>query len=212
MNKIITVSREFGSGGRELGKRLAELLNIAYYDKEIITAISEKSSLAESYVEQIIEQHIITYYPITIATSFASMPYDAIGQINRSIYSAQAEVLKEMATKSDCVIVGRCADHILRDFKPLNIFVYADMPSKMERCRAKGGEISDLSDKDLQKKIQAVDKARARYYSSYTGQTWGEKLNYDICVNTSHRCLKKIAKAVAGMIEEEEDLEKKQED
>jgi cytidylate kinase len=202
MNKVITVSREFGSGGREFGKRLAEVLGVAYYDREVVTAISEKSSLAESYVEQIVEHHIVTYYPITIATSFASMPYDAIGQINRSIYSAQAEVLREMATKSDCVIVGRCADHILRQFDPLNIFVYADMPSKMERCRAKGGEIADLSDRDLQKKIISVDKARSRYYSSYTGQTWGDKLNYDMCVNTSHRSIKQLAQAVAVMLDD----------
>ncbi|MGN1001932.1 MAG: AAA family ATPase [Oscillospiraceae bacterium] len=202
MNKVITVSREFGSGGRELGKRLAEILNIAYYDKEVITAISEKSSLAESYVEQIVEQHIVTYYPITIATSFASMPYDAMGQINRSIYSAQAEVLKEMATKSDCVIVGRCADHILREFSPLNLFVYADMPSKIARCREKGGEIADLSDKELQKRINGVDRARAKYYSSYTGRVWGDKLNYDLCVNTTNHSIKMLAESIAHLIQE----------
>lgn len=201
MSKIITVSREFGSGGRELGKRLAEMLNIAYYDKEIITAISEKSSLAESYVDQIVEHHIVTYYPITIATSFASMPYDAVGQINRNIYAAQAEVLKEMADKGDCVIVGRCADHILAAYDPLNIFVYADMPSKMARCREKGGEIAELSDKELQKQIQSIDKARARYYNSYTGCVWGDRLNYDICVNTSRSSVKAIALSIAKLLE-----------
>lgn len=205
MNRVITISREFSSGGRELGKRLAELLNIAYYDREIITAISNKSALAESYVSQIIEQRIVTYYPITTATSFASMPYDALGQINRSIYAAQAEVLREMAAKSDCVIVGRCADHILKEFDPLNIFVYADMPSKMARCRAKGSEIADLPDRELQKKILSVDKARARYYSTYTGRAWGDKLNYDMCVNTSRRSIKTLAAAIAAVLEEPKD-------
>lgn len=202
MNKIITVSREFGSGGRELGKRLAELLNIAYYDKEVITAISEKSSLAESYVEQIVERHIVTYYPITVASSFASVPYDAMGYINRSIYAAQTEVLKEMAEKGDCVIVGRCADHILRNHKPLNLFVYADMPSKIVRCREKGGELSEMSDKELAKRIKDVDKARAKYYSSYTGRVWGDKLNYDICVNTTNHSIKDIAASIAQLIGE----------
>lgn len=206
MNKIITVSRQFGSGGRELGKRLAQELGIAYYDREIIRAISEKSSLAESYVEQIVEQHIISYYPITVANSFTTMPHDAMGQLNCTIYAAQTEVLKEMAVKSDCVIVGRCADHILREFKPLNIFVYADMPSKMRRCREKHeDEISTLPDKELQKKILAIDKARARYYSSYTGKTWGDRLNYDVCVNTSNSSIKKLAAAVAAMIHEEDE-------
>lgn len=201
MNRVITISREFGSGGRELGKRLAEMLQVAYYDKEIVSAISEKSSLAESYVNQIIEQRIVTYYPITIATSFASMPYDAMGQINRSIYTAQADILKEMAEKSDCVIVGRCADFILRDYKPLNIFVYADMPSKMERCREREDDMSHLSDRELQRRIQGIDKARARYYSSYTGQSWGDKLNYHLCVNTSGHDVKAHAAAIATMLE-----------
>ncbi len=200
MNRVITISREFGSGGRELGKRLAEMLQVAYYDKEIVSAISEKSSLAESYVSQIIEQRIVTYYPITIATSFASMPYDAMGQINRSIYTAQADILKEMAEKSDCIIVGRCADFILREYKPLNIFVYADMASKIERCRQREDEMSHLSDKELQKRIQSIDKARARYYSSYTGQVWGDKLNYHLCVNTSDHDVKAHAKAIAAML------------
>ena len=200
MNRIITISREFGSGGRELGKRLAELLQIAYYDKEIIKAISEKSDLAESYVNQIVEQHIVTYYPITIATSFASMPYDAMGQINRSIYTAQAQVLKEMADKSDCVIVGRCADFILRDYKPLNIFVYAAMEEKMERCRAKGDDLAGLSDRELQKRITAIDKARARYYGSYTGQTWGDKLNYHLCVNTTEHSIKAHAAGIKALL------------
>ena len=203
MNKVITISREFGSGGRELGKRLAEILHIAYYDREIITAIAQKSSLAESYVNQIVEQHIVTYYPITTATSFASMPYDAVGQINRSIYGAQADVLREMAQKSDCVIVGRCADHVLREYSPLNIFVYADMSSKIERCRAKGGDLADLSDKEIQKKIQQIDKSRSRYYASYTGRVWGDKINYDICVNTTNHSPAALAKAIAELVHDQ---------
>lgn len=205
MNRIITISRQFGSGGRELGKRLAERLGVAYYDREIVRAISEKSSLAESYVEQIVEQHIVSYYPITVANSFTSMPpHDTMGQLNCSIYAAQTEVLREMAGKSDCVIVGRCADHILREFKPLNIFVYADMPSKMRRCREKHGDgIASLPDRELQRKIQSVDRARARYYGSYTGKTWGDRLNYDICVNTSDGGIRRLAAGIAAMLHEE---------
>lgn len=199
MSKVITISREFGSGGRELGKRLAEKLGFAYYDREIVTAIAERSSLAESYINQVVEQHIVTYYPITIASSFASMPYDAMGPIHRSIYAAQTDVIREMAEKSDCVIVGRCADYILREQKPLNIFVYSDMESKIARCRKKGGDIAGLSDKELQKKIQSVDKARSAYYGSYTGQTWGNRLNYDLCVNTSHRDIHVLVGAIAAI-------------
>lgn len=199
MNKVITISREFGSGGRELGKRIAEVLGVAYYDREILTAIAERSSLAESYINQVVEQHIVTYYPITIASSFSTLPFDAMGPVHRSIYAAQTDVIREMAEKSDCVIVGRCADYILRESKPLNIFVYADTEAKMARCREKGGDIAELSDKELQKKIQTVDKARSAYYSSYTGQPWANRLNYDLCVNTSRRDLHVLAEAIAAV-------------
>lgn len=206
MNRIITVSRQFGSGGRELGRRLAELLGAAYYDREIVRAISEKSSLAESYVDQIVERHIVSYYPITVANSLVSFSHDPLGALKGSIYAAQAEVLREMAQKSDCVIVGRCADHILREFGPLNIFVCADMPSKMRRCREKhGDEYAALPDRELQRKIQSIDRARSRYYGSYTGKNWGDKLNYDICVNTSTGSIKKIAAGIAAMLHEEEE-------
>ena len=205
MSRIITVNREFGSGGRELGRRLAEELGVAYYDKEVIRAISERSSLAESYVEQVIERHIVSYYPINVATTFAYVPHDAAGQVNRGIYAAQAEVVREMAEKSDCVIVGRCADYILREYKPLNIFVYADMPSKIARCRARGVEGQDLSDRELQKQIQNIDRHRARYYGTYTGHTWGDRLGYDICVNTTNADIKRLAKAIAGLVGEEKE-------
>lgn len=200
MNKIITISREFGSGGRELGKRLAEILHVAYYDREIITAIANKSSLAEEYVNQVVEQRIMTYYPITVASSFTTMPGDSLQLINRSIYAAQTEIMEELAQKSDCVIVGRCADHILQKFDPFNVFVYADMPSKMERCRRKDHEGSQLSDKELQKNIQSIDKARAQYYRFYTGSVWGNKLNYDVCINTSRTQVKYVADALAALV------------
>jgi len=201
MNKIITISREFGSGGRELGKRLAQELQIAYYDREIVTAIAQRSELAEEYVGQILENRIMTYYPITVASSFAAMPpTDTMHYVNHGIYNAQNEIIQEMALKSDCVIVGRCADYILDELGPYNIFVYADMASRMERCRAKGGNDAALSDKELQKKIQSIDKSRAQYYRFYTGRNWGDRYNYDLCINTSGRDIEKLAKAIAYTI------------
>ena len=200
MNKIITIGREFGSGGRELGKRLAEDLGIAYYDGEIITAIAKRSELAESYVNQVVEKRIVAYYPITVASTMVAMPGDALYSVNRSIYAAQTDILREMAEKSDCVIVGRCADHILADHHPLRIFVYSDLESKLARCRAKGGEDEDLSDKALTKKIRAVDKSRAQYYRFYTGQDWGDRQNYDLCVNTTGIKLKTLAALIAELV------------
>lgn len=201
MNRIITISREFGSGGRELGKRLAEQLHIAYYDREIVTAIAQRSDLAEEYVGQILENRIMTYYPITVASSFAAMPpTDTLHYVNHGIYNAQNEIIQELGLKSDCVIVGRCADYILEEQKPYNVFVYADMASRMARCRAKGGKDAQLSDRELQKKIQSIDKSRAQYYRFYTGRSWGDRYNYDLCINTSGRDLQKLAEAIAYTI------------
>lgn len=201
MNRIITISREFGSGGRELGKRLAEELHVAYYDREIVTAIAQRSELAEEYVGQILENRILSYYPITVASSFAAMPpTDTLHYVNHGIYNAQNDIILELGQKSDCIIVGRCADYILEDYKPYNIFVYADMESRLERCRAKGGRDAELSDKELQKKIQSIDKSRAQYYRFYTGKTWGDRYNYDLCINTSGKDIGLLAKAIAYTI------------
>lgn len=182
MSRIITISRQFGSGGREIGKRLAESMGIAYFDKEIITAIAEKSSFSEEYVHSVVENHISYYYPITIAKSF-SIPYDQLP--SAKINQAQYSVIQEMAAQGDCVIVGRCSDYILRELHPINIFVYADIKTKIARCRSRAGSNEDLSENELKKRIRNIDKSRAKYYETYTGQQWGEKENYNLCVNTS---------------------------
>ena len=197
MNKIITIGREFGSGGRELGKRLAENLGFAYYDREIVKAIAARSELAESYVEQVLENGVGTYYPITVANTISVPINGPIPIINSSIYAAQTDILKEMAAKSDCVIVGRCADHILEEYRPLRIFVYASLESRMARCRAKESGNEALSDRELEKRIRAIDKARGKYYRFYTGNAWGDKQNYDLCINTTGMEIKRVAEALA---------------
>ena len=200
MSRIITIGREFGSGGRELGKRLAELLGIAYYDNEIVSEIVKQSNLAEEYVNQILEKKIIRYFPITVSHTLSSPDYSHFDVENR-VYSAKIKVIKEMAEKGDCVIVGRCADFVLAEKNPLRIFVYADMDKKIERCRLKNEEDSNLSDKALKQKIVKVDKGRARYYEFFTGNRWGDKKNYDICVNTSNLPIKLITENLAHTIQ-----------
>ena len=144
MSRIITIGREFGSGGREIGKRLSDELGIAYYDNEIISQIAEKS---------------------------------------------------------DCVIVGRSADYILREKHPFRLFVYAEMEHKMERCKKRAPESEHFTDKELKRHILDVDKRRARYYQFFTGQTWGDRLNYDLCINTSNYDIKELVHAIAHLVE-----------
>ena len=182
---IITIGREFGSGGRELGKRLAEALGYAYYDDEIITAIAQKSGLAESYVKSIVEKSAPVAYPIRYGRTFSVA--SSYSQNHLNILRAQETVIRELAQKSDCVIVGRCADIILRDMNPLNIFVYADMESKVKRCRFKADVNEHLSDTELKRLIKRTERERRDYYETITDREWGAKENYHLCINTSGR-------------------------
>ena len=199
MNRIITIGREFGSGGREFGRRLSEELGIAYYDQEIISEISRRTSLSEHYVQSIVEHRPVLPYPIHIGTSYPTV--NPVFEQSMTVYQEQARIISEMAMKSDCVIVGRCADYILKDCKPFRIFVYADMESKIRRCREKAPEGEKLTDKELKQQITAMDKRRAKYYEFYTGHKWGDKLNFDICINTSHTVIKEIVPVVAKLLE-----------
>lgn len=198
MNKIITVSREFGSGGRELGRKLSEQLNIAYYDQEIISEISKKTDLAEWYVEQIVEQKQAVTFPIHIGRSFHPLQ-NPVFDLQQTDLLEKHCLIKELAEKSECVIVGRCADYILKDYQPFRIFVYADMESKIIRCRRKTPSDEHLTDKELKRQIALIDKKRANYYNDYTGQQWGHKLNYDLCINTTNTMIKSIVSALSKL-------------
>lgn len=199
MSLIVTIGREFGSGGRELGRRLSEELGIAYYDQEILKEIAEKTSLSENYVREIIEKRPFASYPIHIGRTMHPMGNPIMDQ-TALIYQQQSETITELAEKSDCVIVGRCADYILREKNPLRIFVYADMEYKIKRCKDRAQEGEQLTDKELEKMIKTVDKNRARYYDFYTGNDWGDRRNYDICINTTNISIKDCAHALAQLI------------
>ena len=199
MNRIITVNRTFGSGGREFGKRLAELLGVAYYDHEIITKIAEKTGLAEEYVNSIVDRKPINYSPITIGRSFL-MHTPSMPDFNADIFARQKEIILDLADKSDCVIIGRCANYILRDKEPLCFFVYADMETRMRRCREKAETNEGLNDRQLKKRIEEIDSERAAYYKYFTGEKWDDLSNYDVCLNTTRKSVKKLAEGFAEMI------------
>lgn len=200
MHKIITISREFGSGGRELGRRLSEKLGFAYYDQEIITEIAKKTQLAEGYVQNIMESKPIFSYPIHIGVTFQTTG-TVINQQRQAVFREQCNLLKELAEKSDCVIVGRCGDYILADYHPYRIFVYSDLKHKMIRCRMKGKPGENMSDRELKRSIAGIDKGRRDYYNFVTMQTWGEKSNYDLCINTANVSIKGIVPYLAQMLQ-----------
>lgn len=198
MNRIITISREFGSGGREFGRRLSENLGFAYYDQEIVQEIAKRTELSEKYVQQVMSHRPITSFPIHVGRSFRMMADPNLDQ-SQTIFREQCTILKEIAAKSDCVIVGRCADYILQEEDPFRVFVYADMPSKVKRCREKNYENEELTDRELERRINAVNRSRAEYYEYCTGQKWGDRIHYDLCINTTQGTVKGIAAAVARL-------------
>ena len=194
--KIITISREFGSGGRELGKRLADALGFSYYDKEIISAIAKESNFDEQYVEETLLRGLTPNYTLTFGHTFAFGP-DPIMQNELKILNLQQEIIKELAKKGDCVMVGRTSGSILEeDYDPLKIFVYADLASKLDRCRSRADAGEHLTDRELEKKIRQIDEGRARHQRLFTDKKWGARENYHLCINTTGLEIKRIVPAV----------------
>ncbi|MFG6318741.1 MAG: cytidylate kinase-like family protein [Clostridia bacterium] len=197
MNKIITISREFGSGGREIGKRLADELNMAYYDREIIMLLAKETGMTEEYIKNITEKGVYPY-AFQYAKSFVS--YSNMQNKQTEILVVQNKILKQIAEKGDCIIVGRGANTILKDYDPMNIFVYADMESKIKHCRIKRND-EELTDKKLEKKINEIDKNRKNYHQLISNIEWGRKENYHLCINTSGLEIKEIIKPISLYIE-----------
>lgn len=199
MNKIITIGRQFGSGGRELGRRLAEELGYQYYDKEIIAEISNKTEMSEGYVRKIIDSSPRHLFPITIGHSIAYADNYYLKQV-QSVYKAQSDIIQDLAKKSDCVIIGRCADYILRNYNPFRLFVYATIDSRINRCMEKADPNEVYNDKEIKQKIHEIDKNRAKYYEFYSGREWGHVENYDLCINTTNKVIKELVPCVANFL------------
>ena len=201
MHYIITIGREFGSGGRELGKRLSDNLQIPYYDKEILEEIKKRSPYGMNYIEEVSEKRPYSIPTLHYGNSFLYYK-DVTLEQNIDVHSLQNDILKEMAAKSSCVIIGRGADYTLKDLNPFNIFVYADMDSKVKRCRERIKNGEELTDKELIKNIKSTDKVRKNFYEFYTGKKWGDKSSYNLLVNTSNVSIKQLAKNLSDMIKD----------
>lgn len=194
MSKIITVSREFGSGGRELGKRLADYLHIPCYDKEIIEEVAKLHGLDEHHIEHISNTDIRAIYPATIGRRFIYA--NPVSMQSIDILVSQQKIIEKLAYQGDCVIVGRCADIILRDMHPLNLFVYASQQAKLSRCiqQARAGE----NQKEILRQMKRIDKNRASYRELFADTNWGKKEAYHLCINTSDCEIKMLIPALAN--------------
>lgn len=197
MSNIITITREFGSGGREVGKRLADILELPYYDKEILTKIAEESGLSHDYVQKH-SSKITRSYPISVGRTFIAPP---AASLSDQIFTAQAKIIKELAHDGPCIIVGRCGDFFLRDMNPLSINIHASIEARLQRCFEKGKDDLHLSEKEMRHKILSVDKARKKYYEYYTGQKWHASENYSVSISTAKFGVKETANILAKLYE-----------
>ena len=192
--RIVTVSREFGSGGREVGKRLADVLGCSYYDREIIAEIARESNMDAGYVEHVLENSLHYSYPLTFSHTL-SLNY-FLNSSAPQLLGIQHKIIRSLAEKGDCVIVGRGADAILEEYKPFRIFVYAGMDAKMARCRCRAPADEHLTDRELERKIRQIDKNRADNHDLISSTRWGDREGYDLCVNTTNIVIKDIVPVI----------------
>ena len=179
--KIITISREFGSGGRSIGREVAQRLGIPFYDKELVEQVALESGFAPQFVEEHGE-HAPTRSRLSYVFSHQGVPGVMNGMSTADfLWSIQCNVILQLAEKGPCVIVGRNADYILKDRKDcLDIFIHADMDFRAERIVRLYGE----SEKSPEARLQEKDKRRKVNYQHYTGRIWGQATNYDLCLNS----------------------------
>ena len=187
--RIITISREFGSGGRFIGEEVAKKLGVAYYDKDIIGKIAEQSGLSPEYIQENAELS-----PKQGLFAYAFSGRDITGKsVGDMVYEAQRKIIMEIAEKESCVIIGRNADFILKDRNDvLNVFIHGDMPEKTQRII----DLYNVEEKEAVKMMADTDKRRMTNYNFYTEQKWGKASNYTLCLNSSQlgyaRCEKII--------------------
>lgn len=197
MKNIITITREFGSGGRELAKRLAEKLGYKYYDKQVISSIIQKYGYDKDYINTV-DRIGNDDFPYLTAKSFSF--YSAPQKLATELLVLEQKIIKELALKDNCVFVGMGSDLILNDYNSLNIFVYADMEYKVERCKNKAQESEIVTDKNIIRQIKNIDKSRKKHYLLLGSDSWGQKQNYNLCINTTGFEIKNLVPMVESLV------------
>ncbi len=194
--KIITISRQYGSGGRIIGKQLAEKLGIPFYDNELINLAAEKTGLSKECFK---EAEAISAGNLLFSLTTLTPTIDSYGlPLNEKIFLVQSQVIKDVADQGSCVIVGRAADYVLSEHHNcINIFIHADLKDRVERALSLYG----LNAKNADNAVLKTDKRRANYYNYFTGQKWGRLENYDISINTSKIPLDDVVELLANYVE-----------
>jgi cytidylate kinase len=198
---IITIGRQYGSGGREIGQRLAKKLGIPYYDKELIAMAAKKSGIREDLLKEI-DERATNSFLYSLVMGVGAFGTRGIGTedlpINDRLFLIQNDLIHEIASEGPCVIVGRCADYILENkFNCVNVFIHAPMEFRMKRAM----EVYGLSKAGLENKINKIDKGRASYYNYYSNRTWGKVDNYHLTFDSSVLGIEKSVDLIAAFAE-----------
>ena len=198
---VITIARGYGSGGRTIGKMLSEELNIPYYDRELLRLASDDSGINEELFAKADEKIKKTrLFRIARKTYTGELiPPDSDDFVsNDNLFNYQAKIIKELAETESCVIVGRCADFVLKDYENVvKLFVHAPLKDCIATLKGMTGD----SEKEIEKKIHSIDKHRAEYYEYYTDRKWDNAGNYDLCLNSSQLGFKKCLEIVKAYMD-----------
>lgn len=198
---IITIARQYGSGGREIGERIAKILNFPLFDKELIKDAAAKGNLDEDIIRSADESATNSLlYTLAMGSNVlgTTMSFGYKMPLNDKLFILQSEVIREYADKGSCVIIGRCADYVLRDNPDIyRIFVYGDLEHRKARVTERHPELKSSQIIDV---INKTDKRRASYYNFYTGNKWGKYDNYDMAINSSTLGIEETANVIAAAV------------
>ena len=198
---IITIGRLYGSGGKEIGEKIAKELGIPFYDKELLTAAAKKSGICEEMFESHDEKPTSSFLYSLVVGSYAS------GQtpMNHKLFLAQFDAIKEIASQGSCVILGRCADYALEDDPDvINVFIHADKETRIKRA-VKYYNVEEGKAEDV---INKTDKQRASYYNFYSGKKWGNTGSYDLSVNSGFIGIDNTVKTIIDFVEKRKEFKK----
>lgn len=181
---IITIGRQLGSGGREIGQKLAASLGISFYDKELIRLAARESGLREEFFERVDEQKHFSLFPglFGIRNSITEDFFSSYYLSNETLFKIQSDVMRRLADEGSCLFVGRCADYVMKERTDcLNIFISADIDDRIARI-ARTHDLTEAKARDM---IEKTDKGRSSYYNYFTGKKWGDATSYHLCVNST---------------------------
>ncbi len=206
-NTIITIGRQYGSAGKEIGYMIAERLGIKLYDQEMLKEASKESGLCEQFFEMHDEKptHSFLYSLVmdTYAMNYSAGTYNEM-PINHKVFLAQHDTIKKLADRESCILIGRCADYALENYpNAYKIFIYADLEEKIRRVSHK----YDMTHAKAKEIILKTDKKRASYYNYYTSKKWGDSESYDLCINSSKLGMNETANTIIQYVNTRKSLQ-----